>query len=456
MRLNTDARNLSGFFSARYEDDSRAWFALSGSSFREERGIAAELDVPDEEARFWRYPHIARTLAILSAGTGFRESPLGGYGRVEASLGYDHGRSEIDAYASRHYDQVVSFEDGRDRTVTLRVLAHQTIGPTGKLGGAFTWTDIRHDEAVPEGEFEYEQRLVSLGLEHTWRPIRSQGWLRSLNLSWGAAYDRAITPKTGGRPRQDPLSQFGGRFGFSVVVGESRTVLHAGASRRGRFPALRELYSGALDRFVPNPDLEPEKLLTAEAGITRPLGRGDIQAVLFRNLLEDAVVRTALDDGTARLMRVNRNELESQGIELLFNLEIGPMDLTAGVTAQSVSLTDTEAESVHEPENLPEVFGDLTVGGPLVAGLRGRVRLEYTGDQYVIDVGTGEDAELDGKMLIDASLSREWSLGAPLVGDMLTHVGARLAAGNLGNAAVYDAWGLPGPGRRFRLELRLY
>lgn len=456
LRLNTDAERVHGFLSLRYEHDSRAWITLTGSSFREARGIAAELNVPDEQARFWRYPHVSRTMAALSAGTGFRPSLLGGHGQLQASLGYDQGQSQIEAYASRDYDEVIAFDDGEDHTLTARLVADHTLGAKGKVSGAFTWTDIRHDESIPAGDFAYQQQLMSIGLEHTWRPLRARGWVRSLNLSWGAAYDRAVTPKTGGRARQGALSELGGRLGVSLVVGESRTILHAGISRRGRFPALRELYSGALDRFLPNPDLEPEKLLTAEAGVTRRFGRGEVQAVLFRNLLEDAVVRTTLDDGTGRLMRVNRDELESQGLELLVNGRLGPVALTAGATAQSVTLTDTEAQASHRPENLPELFGDLTVNFPLPLGLEGRTRLEYTGDQSVIDVGTGNDAKLDGKAILHASLSREWPFGVALAGGMLRRVTARLTAENLGDVALYEAWGLPGPGRRFRLELRMH
>ena len=63
------------------------------------------------------------------------------------------------------------------------------------------------------------------------------------------------------------------------------TRLHVGMSRKVRFPSLRELYSGALGRFVPNPNLKPEVLGALEAGLTGTGvglgGRLEAQAVIF-------------------------------------------------------------------------------------------------------------------------------------------------------------------------------
>ena len=57
----------------------------------------------------------------------------------------------------------------------------------------------------------------------------------------------------------------GKSFDFRRDVGQPDRSI-GGLSRRGRFPSLRELYSGALGRFEPNPDLRSETLLGAEAG----------------------------------------------------------------------------------------------------------------------------------------------------------------------------------------------
>lgn len=455
LRLNTDEQTVDGFLALRYHADNGAWLAFSGSSFKEERGMAAELGVEDGDARFWRYPHVSRTLAVVSGGSGFHDSPFGGRGDVEASVGFDRGRTDIDAYTSRDYDAIDSFENGKDHTLTLRVLADQTLGSRGDLRGAFTWSDIHHDEIIPDGTFKYQQQLMSLGVENIWRLKQSGGKIDALSFSVGGAYDHAETPEAGGRVKQDPMSELGGRVGLSAVVANGRTILHAGVSRRGRFPALRELYSGALGRFLPNPDLEPEKLLTTEAGFTSRIGTSEVQVVGFHNLLEDAVVRITLDDEERHFMRVNRNELKSTGIELLAAHAIGPVDVSGSATFQSVDLTDTDANETNRPENLPEAFGELNLRFPIVQGLACAAGVEYTGDQFVIDAVTGEDAELDAEAVINASVSRTWPMHLSWGGGAFAQIEARVALDNAGDVALYDAFGLPEPGRRVRFELRL-
>jgi iron complex outermembrane receptor protein len=398
---------------------------------------------------------VSRTVAVVSGGTGFRSSPFGGEGDVEASVGLDRGRTDIDEYSTRAYDEIVGFEDGKDRTVTLRLLADQTLGSRGDLRGAFTWSDIHHDEIIPDGDFEYEQKLSSVGLENDWRLLRSEGAVRTLMLSVGGAYDRAETPRTGGRAPQEPLSEFGGRVGLSALLGDGRTTLHAGVSRRPRFPALRELYSGALNRFVPNPDLKPERLLTTEAGATAQLGRGTLQGVFFYNYLEDAVVRITLDDGTNRFQRVNRDELRTTGLELVGSYGFGAFEVSANATFQSAELTDTDADVSRRPENLPEIYGDLNTRFPLFLETVGTAGVSYTGDQFVIDAISGEDSELPARGVVNASVSRGWPIRMSWGAGEFQFVEARVALDNAGDVALYDAWGLPEPGRRLRMEMRL-
>lgn len=451
LRLNTDAQNVDGFLSVRYHDADGAWFALSGSSFEANRGIAAELGV--DEARFWRYPHVARTVAVLSGGTGDGVSPFGGRGDVEASIGIDVGRTEIDAYTSRAYDELDGFENGSDRTLTLRLLADQTIGAAGELRGAFTLSEIRHDEELPDDDARYRQRLWSLGAENIWRVIENGSGIRSLRVSAGGAFDVAETPETGGREAQGRLDEWGARVGFSAALGSGNTLLHGGISRRGRFPALRELYSGALNRFLPNPDLRPERLVAMEAGVTRRIGNGELQAVVFHHDLKDAVVRTTLPD--RRFFRVNRNRLESAGVELLFTQTIGAVSLGGDLTAQSVDLTDTVEEVTNQPENLPELFGSAFAQFPIIAGLDGRVEAHHTGSQFCIDPGSGEDSELDAGTILNGMLSRVWSI-RPQPGNWFSRLETRVTVSNAGDTALYDQCGLPQPGRLVRFQVRLF
>lgn len=456
LRLNTDFRNVDAFAALRYRSTKGHWFSASGIEAYRERGIAAELGLADDDARLWRYPDIANIISALSAGTGPRHSPLGGQVSFESTIGYSRVRTDINSYATRAYDEVVGFENGRGRTATLRMLANHSLGSRGQLSFALTGADIGHRELIPAGEFEYQQRLASIGVESAWIVRVSNGVIRRLSVTAGAAYDRASTPKSGGRDSQDPLSELGARFGMTAVVGDNeQTTVHAGISRRGRFPALRELYSGALNRFVVNPELEPEKLLTIEAGQTTRLPKGELQTVLFHSLLKDAIVRVTLDDGTNRFQRVNRNELRSTGIELQGIYRTGHLELTCDATWQSVDLTDTDAARTNRPENLPELFGGGAARFPIIVGLIGDVHVRHTGEQFGIDGSTGNDVALDPQTIVNVALLRRWKLPVSWFGGVLSGAEARAALENVADAALYDAVGLPRPGRRLRVEFVL-
>jgi iron complex outermembrane receptor protein len=451
LRVNTDTRSLDAFASVRYHAPAGAWVSWSGSGFDAERGIAAELET--DNARFWRYPEVRRLVTAVSAGTGMRRSPFGGTGDLEASLGLDAHRTAIDAYASRGYDSVTGFERGDGRTVTARLLGDQTLGPRGDLRLGLTLADIRHDESLPGGEARYRQELRSAGLETVWRLVEGRRGIRFLRLSLGGARDAARTPETGGREPLGTLTGWGARAGFTMGLGGGSTLVHGSLSRRARFPALRELYSGALDRFAPNPDLGPETLVVLETGLTVRPGRDtDLQVTVFRQRLNDAVVRIVLPD--RRFMRVNRDRLESTGVEAVVSTRLGPVAVSGDATLQSVKLTDPAGGGGARPENLPEAAAALRAAFPVALGVAVMIEGRSIGRQYCLHPGTGLETALEGRTVLNGILTRQWRLARP--GRPLQRFETRLALDNAGGVALWDQCGLPQPGRLARLQLRVF
>lgn len=446
LRLNTDTRSFDGFLAARYRSDAGAWLSMSGYGFRAERGIAAELD--NAEPRFWRYPHVARTVLAMSGGTGFHDTPLG-RGDLEASIGVDAGRTEIDAYTTRAYDVMSGFEDGDDRTLTLRLLGDHTLGSRGDLRAAFTLADIRHVEQTNEDTATYQQRLYSLGGETVWSLASRIGPLHNLRVSFGGAFDAASTLRAGGRPALPTLEGWGGRAGLSTTTSSGLTQIHAGVSRRGRFPALREAYSGAIDRFDPNPDLAPEHLTAFEAGVTTRLGDGHVQVVGFHHQLRDVIVRIALPD--RRFRRVNQNEMRSTGVELLASQAFGPITIGGDLLWQSVELIEPDGRQGFL-ENQPEIAWGISSRVPLPLGADLSAEARHTGIQHCL-ASSGEHVRLDARTMLNAAISRTIDLRRA---DIFSRLDARIAIDNIADTAIYDQCGLPQPGRLLRFQLRVF
>jgi iron complex outermembrane receptor protein len=452
LRLNTDTRSLDGFLALRYVRDAGGWLTFSATSFQAERGIAGELGV--ESPRLWRYPHIGRTIAVASAGTGDRTTPIG-RGDMELSVGLDRGRTEITSYTDRAYDVTDGTENGDARTTTVRLLADHNLGSVGDLRMAITWADIRQDMDVSGVESAYRQRLSSYGLESAWRLMeRSEGLLQAIRVSFGGALDRGDTPETGGLPSLEPMSDWGARLGMTALLGaRGRTLLHAGVSRRGRFPALRETYSESLNRFEPNPELHPERLVAYEGGVTTRLGQGELQVVGFHHELSGAIRRITLPNRKRK--RVNSDELTSTGVEFLFSQAAGPLEYGGDFTLQSVALEDPANPVSREPENLPDASGGAYLRFPLVAGVSANAEARYTGSQFCQHPDTGADVELGGGTLVRADVRRSWSVGGSRSG-VFTRLEASAAVDNVADKLLYDQCGLPRPGRLLRLQLRLF
>jgi iron complex outermembrane receptor protein len=445
LRSNSDLSHVDGFASLRYATPGGAHVGASLSAYSAERGVPPELHV--EEPRLWRYPEQTRTLTIVNAATGRRDTPLG-RGELQASFGFNDGYTEIESFASAAYDEIAGREIGDDRTITARVVGEHSLGTRGSIRTAATVADVHYDERVDADPLQsYEQRLWSVGSEVA-LPV---GMLTQ--VTGGIVFDAADTPESGDKPPLGTISAWGGRVGVSSIAAGGELRLHAALSQRSRFPSLRELYSGALGRFEPNPDLRPERLRGFEGGLTTNQGGVDLQAVLFHHRLSGAIVRAPVGDG--RLRRENRDQIRSTGVELLAGWAGDAIAVTANLTAQHIRLRDPAAGDSRRPEHQPEFRMGTELSFPLPLAVTGQAAARYTGSQMCVNPDVEREVKLDPQLSADLSVTRSWTLrGAAR--SLLRTLRLSLTLDNIADAAVYDQCGLPQPGRtlRFGFEVR--
>lgn len=444
-RLNSDAQQVNGFLSARLQTKSGASASLSSVAYAASRGVPPELHVADP--RLWRVPNVWRWATVLAGRTGWLGNGRGW--RLGGSVGLDVGRNEIDVYETPAYEEVIGGEEGDDRTLTYRLFVDHSAGPD-LIAAAFTFADADHDEFLdPGGAATYGQRLWSGAVEYE-RTLFQRGDGSGAAITVGGSLDGSDTPETGGRPEREALWDWGGKLTGAWTLSGGVTRLHAGFSRRARFPSLRELYSGALGRFVPNPELDSEVLVVAEAGVTASAGSWTFQAVAFHQRLADAVVRTGLGDG--RFTRENRDRILSTGVELLGSLRwrsfFGSLDLTL----QNVDVDDPAApEDQRRAEYQPSVGGSLELGVRAPLAIDMRLLIDHLGRRYCVNPDLGSDQELQASTALGFQLWRDWSLKA----GPLRRFRALAALENLTNGEIYDQCGLPRPGRVLRIQLEV-
>ena len=450
-RLNSDRRLSDGFLSARYRGDGGVWASSLIAVSDAERGVPPETHVANP--RLWRYAHQGRIIAGISGGSGAHATLLG-ESEVELSLGLDRSTTEIEAYESAAYEEVADGETGTTTTLSARLLGDHRFdwGPEART--ALTFARVGHDEAFHSGnELAYEQRLWSLGTEVE---IGSEDILRSdvglTRWTLGASIDGADTPLSGDKEPLDALWDWGARAGVSRVIADGNLLLHAGVSRRTRFPSLRELYSGALGRFLPNPELRPETMVAGEVGLTINDGERQLQVVGFRNRLADGIVRVSIPTPHGQLFqRINRDEVRSRGVEVMGAGTLGPGTVGVGITWQSVVTRDPRWPADDgRVEYAPGLASTATVGLKVPGQLLVSGFVRYRGVQHCANIDATVLDEMEASATLDLEATRSF-VGAK--GDGKVRVDAAVALSNLTDATVLDQCGLPQPGRTLRIQL---
>jgi iron complex outermembrane recepter protein len=449
LRTNTDSRQYD-FLGA------LGWSRADGTSVRAlvsgyeaQRGVAPELHLSGP--RYWRYPLQSRRLLQVRATAPRIES---GFGTTELELGGGvlAGVMRVQTFADDNYSPVASTEHGNEQVNSVRFALTQSLKRGTQIRAAVTGNNVFYDETLgAAASADYRQDLLSAGLE-------TSILLGSRTMvSAGAVLDRGVTLAAGGRAPLRAKGLPGWRVGATRQVRE-RVRLHASASSRGRFPALRELYSGALNRFEPNPDLRPERLLATEAGVSLgdaadPSGF-TAQFTAFRHELSDGIVRVGFA-GTDRFRRINRDETRSVGLEALMGWSGGPdrPAMTLDVVTQRVAIKDvTAAGAERKPEHMPNframLDGTVPVWGKVTVG----ANLAHVGRQYCVNPDTDSDVSLAGTTLAGVTAHRTFTLG-PGRGFRALRVLAGLD--NVANAALYEQCGLPRAGRTLRLGIEL-
>ena len=454
LRLNSDSRHRDAFVSVRYQGDEGGWMSLTSSGFDVERGVPPEIHEADP--RLWRYPDQTRVITAVSGGTGRKETGWG-MGDIEASLGLDFSSFLIQQFDSPTYENVIEEEEGDDKTVTLRVLGAHSIGERGDLRAALTYGDVSHTERLGgSGVRDFRQRLWSLGSEVEWRFDDLPGWesLGATHLNVGLSVDGAVTPESGGDPPLGRMGDWGGRLGLSSLTGRGSLLLHGGISRRARFPSLRELYSDALGRFLPNPSLVQEVLTGMELGLTWDLPGVNLQVVGFRQVLSDGIVRIGVQTAQGpKRQRVNRDGIRSTGLEMVASAGWRGVQYSGDLTLQQAWQIEDGSGVKTRPEYEPGVVGGFRVAALAPGEFRLSGGYRFVGTQFCLNADSASMDELRRTHHFELQLRRLFAVEG---GSTLANVDALVSVTNLTDNAIFDQCGLPQPGRTFRIQLRLF
>ena len=291
--------------------------------------------------------------------------------------------------------------------------------------------------------------------------------LGGMTLSAGGRLDRwqvsngnllEQTIATGAVLRDD---KYPSRHGWLPTArGGMLAPLGGGASLRGavylgwRMPTLNELFRpfrAGLDATAANPNLDPERLAGAEAGVEYLRGPWRMTATGFVNRLRDAIANVTLGQGPGSFPQVgfvaaggtfrqrqNVNSVAVRGLEASGEWTRGPWALRAGVSLTRARMQANDAAPFLNglrPAQTPKFLGTLSASWEH-GGKGAELVLRRVGAQYEDDLNT---RLLKGATTLDAYAAWPLTKRLQLIGRAENITNALVMAGIGGDGSIERA-----------------
>jgi iron complex outermembrane receptor protein len=445
IRTNTDSRIANAFGRLVYMLDNGTEFGLTVLHLDAEKGVAPEShrDPATSSVRFWRYPVWRSSKVIFSS-----EGTLGARTSWKGAAWASRFQQTIDQYTSAAYDSFEAREEDRDLTLGTRLVTQHQLGASAvKLAlNALTSShrqrdlDLLVDGSVAPGTFPtlaYRQHVVSAGVEYEHRPTNQ------FTITAGASYDAAFSPKTGDKPPHDPFTDFSATLGASLDPG-GPAFIRAALGRKTRFPTMRELFGEALDRFLLNPDLEPESSILTELAVGLRSGRVSGEIIPFGTFTSNTIDQrnvTLPGEIRPRRERINLKGSRVLGVEIAgAGQPHEDLRVEGHLTLMHVRrLQDDPADPTRLSEK-PDALGRLAVSYTPVFGPRAQVETVYAGRAYSLD-DNDQFVALARSLVLNARLGYRFELPDLRSLELFVYVA------NLGDQLVEPQLGLPASGR---------
>ena len=448
LRTNTDLAQATLLLrlGREFANDGVVRFTIQGLDGSQ--GVAPE--AYRSKARFWRYPQVSRGTAGLSLELPWgRGQPW----HLQLNTSLDHFRQEIRAYDDSTYTTPAlhpggDYETDCDLTGYVQARVTRTVTAGARIALQAILRQSRHRESLLyKGPTEdYVQRLAALAAEAELFGAGRWEWRGGLGL------EGAATPETGDKSAREGNRALTAHTRLTRQIG-ARAHVHLAVSRRSRFPSLREMFSGALGKFVPNPDLKPERQDLGEVGGVLRTGRGQIGLTAFASYLAGGIEKVRLPGDADQFQRVNLDQIRILGGEFIAGLRLpGHFSLAAHHTILHARAKHAGRWDQHI-EDRPAHLCALAVAWQPARGFRLRLEGTLTGRRESADA---TDAT-DGLRELPAQSSwnvRVTHLDFP-VNSPIGRIETFLRINNLGDAHIDSQLGLPESGRTVQGGIQL-
>jgi len=357
--------------------------------------------------------------------------------KIVFSFSGTYFKTQINQFNDISYSSLDDIEKGKDVTYNGRIVYSSLITDNALLKLSMSGYTTTHTENILSQNYKeniYRQNVLSTNGE-------LEIFLAKTTLVFGAAYDISSTPKTGDKQQKDSITDYGLNFGLVHSFNKKQSV-HFSVGRKTRFPTLRETFSGALGRFVPNPQLKAESAVTSEGGFRVLFNSGDADISLFYTNLSDGIVRATLPG--RQFKRINKNAVKTYGIETVTRYRFTKKIKTSFNFTFLDSKAKTKAgEFTDTLEYKPQIISSLDISYFPTKKIQTNLEFIYTGIQFGLKEGNLYFQRLPNYLIINLRFAYNFKMGNNY--DVELYV----RANNIFDKLYFSQWGLPESGSEF-------
>ncbi|MBU0558295.1 MAG: TonB-dependent receptor plug domain-containing protein [Bacteroidetes bacterium] len=435
IRTNSYSERLSLFAKFRYHYEASSNIGLTASYIDSKKGVAPETDVASP--RYWQYPLWNKASISLN---GSHLLKYLGTSLFTYSFSYYRFKMQIDQFKNIQYNEIDDIEKDFDDVLYGRMIYTYFIDNNSMLKFSLSATSSAHKEKFLSNNFElltYSQTLFSAGVEYEFTD-------KKLTAIIGSSLDGSETPQTGDKPAQEGITDFS--INSSVIYTLDENInLSLSAGRKTRFPTLREQFSGALGRFIINPELKAEAAINLESGISVSGINSKFDLNFFMSYLNDGIVRTVVvENNVKKFKRINEDKIRTVGLEALFDYKPAEdLELKLNLTLLNSFAENKNGNYSDTLEYKPGIIGGSTINYKLSEQIESSLELNYVGKEFGLKEGS------DGyKYLPDYLLSNfRISYSLKVFNESTLIIFARI--NNIFDKLYFTQWSLPEPGRQF-------
>ena len=263
-------------------------------------------------------------------------------------------------------------------------------------------------------------------------------FLDKTTLVLGLAYDISSTPRTGDKPAKDDITDYGINFGLVHSFNDLQSF-HFSIGRKVRFPTLRETFSGALGRFIPNPSLRAETAVTIEGGFRSLFVGGDFDVSLFYTSLTDGIVRTTLPG--RQFKRINKDQIKTYGIETVTRYKFSQKFRSSlKFTLLNSKAKNTAGEFADTLEYKPQIISSFDISYSPVKQFQTNLEFIYSGIQFGLKEGSMFFQRLPDYLTVNIRAAYNFKIDNNYKVEIYSRVN------NLFDKLYFSQWGLPESG----------